>query len=141
MQSGLPGYIDRASLVFGDQRLWTRASQLSACHDREYREQPEQLSERLLRVADSAVDGGATFGPLSPYESAGSQTYSITPGGTGRLEDRYRADSSGLRLRIALRRTGGHRGRQHVRQNHRHGGQHRTAVAIRDEGRLLGIPR
>jgi hypothetical protein len=32
------------------------------------------------------LTGGQTFGPLSPYESPGNQTYTITPGGTGRLQ-------------------------------------------------------
>jgi hypothetical protein len=31
------------------------------------------------------LDGGAVFGPLSPFEGPGDQMYSITPGGSGRL--------------------------------------------------------
>jgi hypothetical protein len=32
------------------------------------------------------LNGGQTFGPLSTFEGPGTQTYTITPGGTGRLQ-------------------------------------------------------
>jgi hypothetical protein len=32
------------------------------------------------------LNGGQTFGPLSTFEGPGSQNYTITPGGTGRLQ-------------------------------------------------------
>ena len=32
------------------------------------------------------LSAGASFGPLSPFEGPGSQTYTIAPGGSGRLE-------------------------------------------------------
>jgi hypothetical protein len=36
--------------------------------------------------APPLLSGGATFGPLSPQEGRGDQIYSITPGGSGRLQ-------------------------------------------------------
>lgn len=34
------------------------------------------------------LNGGATFGPLSPFEGPGNQTYVVTPGGLGQLQGR-----------------------------------------------------
>jgi hypothetical protein len=88
MQSGLPGYVGQSisnslsgtsgyGLVLPGCQLVTGGDPTS--HLNSY------LNSSCVALTPQ-LTGGQTFGPLSPYESPGNQTYTITPGGTGRLQ-------------------------------------------------------
>jgi hypothetical protein len=88
MQSGLPGYIGQniSNSLSGTNGygLVTPGCQLMAGGD------PTSHLNNYLNYScvstTPILAGGASFGPLSPYESPGNQTYTITPGGSGQLQ-------------------------------------------------------
>lgn len=87
-QSGLPGYIGQSisnslsgtsgyGLVIPGCQLVTSGNIANNLNN--------YLNSSCVSLTPQ-LTGGQTFGPLSPYESPGNQTYTITPGATGRLQ-------------------------------------------------------
>jgi hypothetical protein len=88
MQSGLPGQITQ---TISDSLSGTSGYGLvlPGCNLVTGGDPGDHLNTYLNPACVSVTrqfTGGQTFGPLSPFESPGDQTYTITPGGTGRLQ-------------------------------------------------------
>lgn len=89
LQSGLPGTITQS---IGDSSLSGTAGYgvlIPGCQLVTGGSVQDHLNNYLNSACvatTSLLPGGTVFGPLSPYEGPGDQNFTITPGGSGRLQ-------------------------------------------------------
>jgi hypothetical protein len=88
-QSGLPGTVTQSigsSALSGSNGYGLVAPGCQLQTSGSVENHLENYLNKACVSTTPLLTGGTTFGPLSPYETPGDQTYTITPGESGRLQ-------------------------------------------------------